>query len=281
MNVVKRLSLLLSCWTLIQLYPVLGSLSRSRPAEQHRYQHQYLQQQPRGGEAGSRQPSSTASGTWRAAAPVSPARITRIRAGPPLIKGEATGTKSKVIASSPPVTFAQPGDRALRPGRREAVRSGPAAFTAHAAGKAVGTADVGGGRGLSPGKVLGKVALKANAVAPVRTGAPLKAAGAQKQPQPQAQQRSAAPVVQRGTGIKAPKVIEPQHKQPLVVPHDYMLSLYWSLSSGELNGSALHEAGLANTITSFVDKGQGKQHSFVSLCLTLSVLDGQRSVSFL
>ncbi|XP_075316135.1 growth/differentiation factor 5 [Odontesthes bonariensis] len=34
-----------------------------------------------------------------------------------------------------------------------------------------------------------------------------------------------------------------------------MLSLYWSLSSGELNGSALHEAGLANTITSFVDKG--------------------------
>ncbi|XP_072239166.1 growth/differentiation factor 5 [Leuresthes tenuis] len=35
-----------------------------------------------------------------------------------------------------------------------------------------------------------------------------------------------------------------------------MLSLYWSLSSGELNGSALHDAGLANTITSFVDKGQ-------------------------
>uniref|UniRef100_A0A8C9XDM4 Growth differentiation factor 5 n=1 Tax=Sander lucioperca TaxID=283035 RepID=A0A8C9XDM4_SANLU len=52
---------------------------------------------------------------------------------------------------------------------------------------------------------------------------------------------------------------EAHPKQPLVTPHDYMLSLYWSLSSGELNGSALHEAGLANTITSFVDKGQDER----------------------
>ncbi|XP_024126157.2 growth/differentiation factor 5 [Oryzias melastigma] len=35
-----------------------------------------------------------------------------------------------------------------------------------------------------------------------------------------------------------------------------MLSLYWSLSSGGMNGSALHEAALANTITSVVDRGQ-------------------------
>nr|QHB80433.1 bone morphogenetic protein 14 [Trachinotus ovatus] len=38
-----------------------------------------------------------------------------------------------------------------------------------------------------------------------------------------------------------------------------MLSLYWSLSTGDLNSSALHEAGLANTITSFVDKGQDER----------------------
>ncbi|XP_028285286.1 LOW QUALITY PROTEIN: growth/differentiation factor 5 [Parambassis ranga] len=38
-----------------------------------------------------------------------------------------------------------------------------------------------------------------------------------------------------------------------------MLSLYWSLSSGDVNSSALHEAGLANTITSFVDKGQDER----------------------
>ncbi|KAI5108962.1 growth/differentiation factor 5 [Silurus meridionalis] len=43
---------------------------------------------------------------------------------------------------------------------------------------------------------------------------------------------------------------------PAVTPHDYMLSLYWSLSTGQMNRSAMHEAGMANTITSFVDKGQ-------------------------
>uniref|UniRef100_A0A8C5FV69 Growth differentiation factor 5 n=1 Tax=Gadus morhua TaxID=8049 RepID=A0A8C5FV69_GADMO len=49
-------------------------------------------------------------------------------------------------------------------------------------------------------------------------------------------------------------------KQPLVTPHDYMLSLYWSLSTRDhLNTSAPHDAGLANTITSFVDKGQDER----------------------
>ncbi|KAG9353416.1 hypothetical protein JZ751_018012 [Albula glossodonta] len=48
-------------------------------------------------------------------------------------------------------------------------------------------------------------------------------------------------------------------KHPLVTPHDYMLSLYWSLSTGEVNSSVLHEAGMANTITSFVDKGQDER----------------------
>ncbi|KAM9757957.1 growth/differentiation factor 5 [Menidia menidia] len=45
------------------------------------------------------------------------------------------------------------------------------------------------------------------------------------------------------------------HRQPLVTPHDYMLSLYWS--RGQLNGSSARtQAGLANTITSFVDQGK-------------------------
>lgn len=46
-------------------------------------------------------------------------------------------------------------------------------------------------------------------------------------------------------------------RQPIVTPHDYMLSLYWSLSTGQMNRSAMYEAGMANTITSFVDKGEG------------------------
>ncbi|KAF5901760.1 growth/differentiation factor 5-like, partial [Clarias magur] len=45
-------------------------------------------------------------------------------------------------------------------------------------------------------------------------------------------------------------------RQPVVIPHDYMLSLYWSLSTAQRNRSAMHEVDIANTITSFVDKGQ-------------------------
>ncbi|KAG8007241.1 Growth/differentiation factor 5 [Nibea albiflora] len=122
----------------------------------------------------------------------------------------------------------------------------PAGVSAHAAGKGVG------GRGGSPGTHLGKAASRASAAAPVRAGTPQSAHGAHKQ-------QSAAPVAQRGaTSSKAVKVSEraAPHKQPLVIPHDYMLSLYWSLSTGDMNSSALHDAGLANTITSFVDKGQ-------------------------
>ncbi|XP_028666441.1 growth/differentiation factor 5 [Erpetoichthys calabaricus] len=48
-------------------------------------------------------------------------------------------------------------------------------------------------------------------------------------------------------------------KHPHVTPHDYMLSLYKTLSEAErvgFNTSAAQQAGLANTITSFVEKGQ-------------------------
>uniref|UniRef100_A0A3B5BCF9 Growth differentiation factor 5 n=1 Tax=Stegastes partitus TaxID=144197 RepID=A0A3B5BCF9_9TELE len=174
MKVAKRVFLLLSCWTLFYLHPVLGSLSRSRPADSHRLGEAADGEQPRGRTGGA------AGGTWKPA----PVRITRIRAGPPLIKGETHR------------------DRALGLGRKEAARSWPPAGDAH---------------------VKAPAALSAHAA---------------------------------GRGAPRLSEREAQQKQPLVIPHDYMLSLYWSLSSGELNGSALHEAGLANTVTSFVDKGQ-------------------------
>uniref|UniRef100_A0A3Q2U069 Growth differentiation factor 5 n=1 Tax=Fundulus heteroclitus TaxID=8078 RepID=A0A3Q2U069_FUNHE len=189
MNVVTRLSLLLSCWTLVYLHPVRGSLSRTRPTE-----HRLGEAVERTGgahrgiaasrHAAARQPV-LATGSWIPAP--------RTRAGPLLIKGEATPTRTG---------NAQPAGAA--------------------------------GGGSAPGKAAGKVAARASAAAAAaRSGFP-----------------PAAP--QRGVTNRRQK---PGDKQPLVTPHDYMLSLYWSLSSGELNGSALHEAGLANTITSFVDKG--------------------------
>lgn len=294
MKVVTRLSLLLSCWTLVYLDPVLGSLSRSRPTEHHHHHHRLGEAAERaagGGEGeqahrrtdGGTGGSKAAAGTWKPS-PVSPARITRIRAGPPLIKGETAVIKGKLAARSGavPVNRAllqqQHRDRAVSLGRKEAARSwppggdvhvkahAPAAFSAHAAGKGVGT--VGGGRGGSHSGKVASRASAASAAAPVRTGSPQRASGAQKQQQ---QQQSAGPAAQRSH--KVPKLsAEAHHKQPLVIPHDYMLSLYWSLSSGDLNRSALHEAGLANTITSFVDKGQGKQVflSFHPSVLTLS-----------
>ncbi|KAG8446823.1 hypothetical protein GDO86_014324 [Hymenochirus boettgeri] len=51
-------------------------------------------------------------------------------------------------------------------------------------------------------------------------------------------------------------------KHPLITPHEYMLSLYRTLSDVErkgINGSLKLEAGLANTITSFIDKAQDER----------------------
>ncbi|CAJ1051896.1 growth/differentiation factor 5-like [Xyrichtys novacula] len=295
MKVVKRLFLLLSCWTLIYLHPVLGSLSRTRPSEHHQHRLGEAAERVAGGgergqtirgtsEATKGRPVVTAAGTWKPS-PVSPARITRIRAGPPLIKGEASVTKTKfpakdsasssssVRGGSAPLNRAQQQqqqqqrDRAVSLGRKEAVRSwlpggdghvkahAPAAFGVSTAGRGVGTAAA--TKGSLPGKQFGKVAPKAGAVSPMRTGPPQRTLGAQKQQK----QQTPGPAAQRGTSFKSPKLTnrESHHKQPLVIPHDYMLSLYWSLSTGDLNSSVLHEAGLANTITSFVDKGQDER----------------------
>ncbi|KAJ4927583.1 hypothetical protein JOQ06_015308 [Pogonophryne albipinna] len=178
MKVVKRVCLLLSCWTLLFLHPVLGSLSR-----------------PTGGGRAGRTPAAGRQpvlGAWKPS-PVSPARITRIRAGPPLIKGETTGIKSKITApaASPPRSAVVPVNRAGIPS---------VLLLAHR------------------GKRWGRFPLL-----------------------------SCAPGLRR----------EPCSRWS--PPHDYMLSLYWSLSTGDLNSSALHEAGLANTITSFVDRGQDER----------------------
>lgn len=188
-----RVFLLLSCWTLIHLDPVLGSLSRTRAAEHRRHQHHHrlveAAARAAGGGEGAQVQRRSGGGLTAGA------RITRIRAGPPLIKLAAR-------------TGLVPVNRAVSLGRKEAARSW-------------------------------RVDVHVKAHAPAASRAPPQGAG---------------PAAQRGTGHKP----EAHHKQPLVIPHDYMLSLYWSRSSGDLNRSALHEAGLANTITSFVDKGQGK-----------------------
>ncbi|XP_058143395.1 growth/differentiation factor 5-like [Dasypus novemcinctus] len=50
-------------------------------------------------------------------------------------------------------------------------------------------------------------------------------------------------------------------RPPPITPHEYMLSLYKTLSDADRKGgnsSVKLEAGLANTITSFIDKGQGE-----------------------
>ncbi|KAF7655429.1 hypothetical protein LDENG_00055560 [Lucifuga dentata] len=287
MKVVQHFSLLLSCWTLIYLDPVLCALSRTRPT-QHQHRLGEAAERTAGGAEGGQSVGGASRevggsplvtgrlpATWKSS-PVSPARITRIRTGPPLIKGETAVVKSKFAvatsasSASPLRNGATPGnraqpqrDRTASLGRKEAASwpfggdakaHAPASLSAYAARKGVGTAA--GGAGSGPmGKHLGKLAPRAGAAAPVRSGPPQRAAGAQKQ-----QQQNAAPAAQRSAGNKTPPAKtsdrEAHHKQPLVIPHDYMLSLYWSRSTGELNSSALHEAGLANTITSFVDKGQ-------------------------
>ncbi|XP_056157011.1 growth/differentiation factor 5 [Lampris incognitus] len=298
MKVVKRLPLLLGFWTLVYLDPVLASLSRTRQTDTHRRGEAAVRALTGGGGdphrtgtvgggaggstvAAGRLPL-TVSGTWKPTAG-SPARITRIRAGPPLIKGETAVVKSKATAVTSASSASLPRngavnraqlltqhrDRAISLGRKDAARSWlpageaqhkahtPDAFSAHAAGKGAGATEGGGGGGPS-GKHSGKAVSRSAAVAPVRAAAPLhKGAGGQQQ------QQYAAPAAQRNAGVKATAAKaserEGHHRQPLVTPHDYMLSLYWSLSAGDFNSSTLHDAGLANTITSFVDKGQDER----------------------
>lgn len=150
-----------------------------------------------------------------------------VRVAPPPIKTDLSPIRTKAGPNRDPPQ--QDGAaRSWRPAAEARVKPhAPAAVDARAAGTE--PASIGGG---APGRAASRAAAAA---------------------------RGGFPAAQRGlSGNKNPNLrLQVDHKQPLVVPHDYMLSLYWSLSSRDLNGSALHAAGLANTVTSFVDRGQG------------------------
>lgn len=159
------------------------------------------------------------------------AKISRIRAGPPLIQAEVIPARAAV-----PVIL----------GRREAARS--YILIPKDAARVASSSSIqhqaGHNKGVSAQKSPAPAAIKAG-----QTNAGM--------------MKSVASAHLRV--MKLGDREEPKH--PLVTPHDYMLSLYWSLTSGEVNTSVLHEAGMANTITSFVDRGQGIVCLFILLCL--------------
>jgi len=159
------------------------------------------------------------------------AKISRIRAGPPpLIKSETIPARASV-----PVSL----------GRREAVRS----WVPKDAARVSSSSSIQHQTGHNKGVSKAPAAIRAGQLNP----------GVMKSFAP-------APAHLRGNdAVKLEDSEEPKH--PIVTPHDYMLSLYWSLTSGEVNTSVLHEAGMANTITSFVDRGQGMVYIFNLVCI--------------
>ncbi|XP_062326271.1 growth/differentiation factor 5 [Osmerus eperlanus] len=233
MKVLKRLPLLLGCWTLVYLDLILASLSHTGAAQRA----PNSRGEEHTGGAGDRTQLGTG---WKSP---NSARITRIRTGPPLIKGEVAKGKPVAFAPASRVVTGSRARGAINLGRKEAARSWvagdtPVALNVHL----VKTSGIG-----TPGKNTGKPA--ARAATPVRNG-PNRAVVTQK---------LSAPAALRSAKLTGKPSDRDSTKHPLVTPHDYMLSLYWSLSTGEVNTSVLHEAGLANTITSFVDKGQDER----------------------
>ncbi|KAI2663881.1 Growth/differentiation factor 5 [Labeo rohita] len=212
MKVLTSLPLLLGFWTLLYLDFIPQALSIAGVAG-HRG-------------AGAAKPSSrlpVARNVTTLVKPSDNAKISRIRAGPPLIKAESNPARAVV-----PVSL----------GRREAARSWVPKDAARVASSSSIQHQAGHNTGVSAQKSAAPAALRAGQTnggvmkSIERASAHLKASGA----------------------VKLEDSEEP--KYPLVTPHDYMLSLYWSLTSGEVNTSVLQEAGMANTITSFVDRGQ-------------------------
>ncbi|KAJ3602499.1 hypothetical protein NHX12_030253 [Muraenolepis orangiensis] len=174
-------------------------------------------------------------GAWKPSA-ANPARITRIRAGPPVIKGEAAVVKSKINTPTSLSVAASSSPR--RTGAAAAARSSPLSPQRERASIHLGRKEA--ARSWPPGaRSSGPISREAS---PGAAAAGDHAGKNPAKPPPRHPAMAAAPV----------------ELAPLVTPHDYMLSLYWSLSTRDtLNASALHDdAGLANTITSFVDKGQ-------------------------
>ncbi|KAG5836318.1 hypothetical protein ANANG_G00253300 [Anguilla anguilla] len=248
MKVQKRIPLFLGCWTLFYLEFIPAILSHTGTAHGAS---EHLQEDNTGvGHEGS-QPRSAGTaklmvGNYGTALrkPTNGARITRIRTGPPLIKGESTKTKTLTTVTARSSAASSQVRGAINLGRKEAARSWVPGNTARANAPTAPWA-LAAHAGKAP-EGRGKVKTVKTASTPTRTG----------------QQKTA--VLHKHASLLAQRSSQPAEtpgdrdtpKHPLVTPHDYMLSLYWSLSTGEVNSSVLHEAGLANTITSFVDKGQ-------------------------
>lgn len=219
MKVLTSLPLLLGFWTLLYLVFIPHALSLAGVAGH------------RGTGAAKPNPRlPVARNGTTLVKPSDNAKISRIRAGPPLIKSETITARASV-----PVSL----------GRREAARSWVPKDAARVASSSSIQHQTGHNKGVS------------KAPAAIRAG----------QHNPGVMKSIApAPAHLRAKGaVKLEDSEEPKH--PLVTPHDYMLSLYWSLTSGEVNTSLLHEAGMANTITSFVDRGQGMVYIFKLVCI--------------
>ncbi|KAL2090664.1 hypothetical protein ACEWY4_012927 [Coilia grayii] len=247
MKVLQPLPLLLGCWTLLHLNFV--SVSMGLIGEGQRL----TERRPGTHTDTDRSASLLMVGNYGTTGGKSSsgARITRIRTGPPLIKGESSKSHSVTSVTNAKRTASWTDSRAGAPislGRREAARSWvPGDGSRPASGAASSPAALSAPTGKNTAAQSGA---KAGAKAVPSAGRPgqIKAVAAQRGLSPLAQ-RSSSKVFVKSSDRELPK-------HPLVTPHDYMLSLYWSLSTGEVNTSVLHEAGLANTITSFVDKGQ-------------------------
>ncbi|XP_029542557.1 growth/differentiation factor 5-like [Oncorhynchus nerka] len=251
MKVLKSVPLLLGCWTLLYLDFIPASLSHTGIAE---CAPESGGKEHTGGAGEGANPGigSTArstvgnygAGGWKS---LSAARITRIRTGPPLIKGEAAKAKAVTSVSSPHSVTVSRARGVVNLGPEEAVRywvpGGDATKAAAAPAPVALSMQTGKGSGR-PGQSKGNTVPRA--ATPARTGQQ-KVVDVQKHIVRLAQMSVKS--TGKLNGRYSPKLL-------LVTPHDYMLSLYWSLSTGGVNTSVLHEAGMANTITSFVDKGQ-------------------------
>ncbi|CAM4628680.1 unnamed protein product [Leuciscus chuanchicus] len=211
MKVLTSLPLLLGFWTLLYLVFIPHALSLAGVAGH------------RGTGAAKPNPRlPVARNGTTLVKPSDNAKISRIRAGPPLIKSETIPARASV-----PVSL----------GRREAARS----WVPKDAVRVASSSSIQHQTGHNKGVSKAPAAIRAGQLNP----------GVMKSIAP-------APAHLRAKGaVKLEDSEEPKH--PLVTPHDYMLSLYWSLTSGEVNTSLLHEAGMANTITSFVDRGQDER----------------------
>ncbi|XP_056606844.1 growth/differentiation factor 5 [Triplophysa dalaica] len=222
MKVLTSFPLLLGCLTLLHLDVISHALTGAAAAQRTGHRH-----------TGADKPNPSvlrltgARNSTTPRKPVDHAKISRIRTGPPLIKNEANPVTVPVIL-----------------GHREAVRSWVPKDAARVASSAASSSTIHHQAGHNKGKGVSNH--KSAVPSPLRAAQPKTAVLKSKAPAP-------APLRAKGTvkGIENEAL-----KHPLVTPHDYMLSLYWSLTSGEVNTSVLHEAGMANTITSFVDRGQ-------------------------